>query len=152
MGRILWDDDPADGFVLEPAVRLDETLRTVGRMRTATSVAELESGPLPNWAAQVVAHHRDDADGDPATVGWDWGEMGEVVTDVVPLPWDARSLAAWLPPDLFARHVAASGASVGGHSDGYMIDDRDGLLAALAKRGHELERRPGLVATFQQAL
>lgn len=153
LDRIFWDDDPMEGLVVEPATRMDETLRALGRMREADTVAELETGSLPPWAEELLVQHREDLDpDDPEPAPWQWSEMAEVVVDVVPLPWDARSLASWLPGHVTGKFVVAAGASVGGHSDEYVIDDRDGFFSALEQRGFELERLPGLVGEFQRAL
>ena len=151
--KVLWDDSASYGLVVEPADRAAATFVALDALKAAGSLGELERQDLPPWAARVVESVREDVDDDPdLDSSWDWESMSEVVVDVVPLPWDVRSVAEWLDLDVLRAHADVGGAGLGGQVDGYRVRDRDAFLTALRELGHEPVRDPDLVERYHRAL
>lgn len=148
MALIYWEDHAFHGLVVEPADRMHETLATMAAMRAAGSVEELQVEDLPSWVRDVIERIIEAARDDGQEPRWNWTETSESALDAVPLPWDAASVAQWMGHDTLVELATVSGASPGGHIDGYAIKDREALNAAMEAKGHTLEEHPGLVAAF----
>ena len=150
MTQVLWEDTELYGVVVEPAERFEQTLAIMRTLRSASSWGEVRAAALAPWAAAVIAQLEEALADETGTVPgddepWDYEQISESVVEVIPLPHDADSTRAWLDPALLAAHADISGASPGGHSDGYRIRDLDVFLAALRDAGYEPVHRPGLL-------
>jgi hypothetical protein len=155
--QLLWDNDPNYGFIIEPADRMNQTLQTIDRLRTATTFGQLRGTQLPDWAknlvdSQVEYHEVDLEEEVTDATPWPNDDVIESLVDAVPLPWDASSVTKWLDAGLFHQHATVSGASPAGNIDGYNVTNRDAFLAALEAAGHTTEHRPELADAFHQAL
>ena len=151
MTVVFWDDSKWHGFVMEPADRFEETRAAVAVLRGASTVGEIRNASLPAWAEQVatsiIENLEDQGPVKPDTT-WPASDAAESVGDVVPVPWDARSVAAWFGAESLATYAEVGGASPGGHGDTYTVRDRDELFTALQADGYTLEHRPGLANEY----
>jgi hypothetical protein len=150
MRQVLWEEAEWHGLVVEPADRFEQTQATMRILRGASSWGEVRAAELAPWARQLLEQHEeyiaDDMDAKPADDDpWNYEEISESVVEVIPLPHDAENTQSWLGRDLLKAHAEISGASPGGQSDGYRIQDRDAFLAALRDAGFEPVHQPGLL-------
>ena len=156
MTTVLWDIDEAEGLVLEPEARMNETIRTVQMLRQAGTVGELRRAELPDWAQRIVQEAvellQDQGVDDTDQAPWRWSDHSEAVIDEVPLPWDVASVTRWLDEELLTKHAKIGGASPAGNIDTYRVEDPNALLTDLERQGYTLQHRPGLLREFYRVL
>ncbi len=155
MTVVFWDDSEWHGFVMEPAERFEETKAAVAVLKGAATVGEVRSTSLPGWAedlATSIIESLEDEGPVQADTVWPVDDATESVTDVVPVPWDARSVADWFGAERLATYAEIGGASPGGHIDTYTVRDREELFSALQAEGYTPEHRQGLVDAYYQVL
>jgi hypothetical protein len=143
-----WDDTSEFGLVLEPATRARETLATIKRLQSATSLRQLQRAELADWVADYIAGCAADAAQGLLDDRWDYLDHRDVLMNLMPVPWAADSVTEWLDRRLLESHAAIGGASPGGNIDGYAVRDQEAFFASLRRLGHSLERRPGLLDRY----
>jgi hypothetical protein len=147
-----WDDDNDLGIVVEPAERAQGTFAAIERLRSATSLGELQQADLPSWAASYIGDCVQEVEEGQRDDIWSWDDAYDTLIYLVPLPWDVESVTEWLDRELLEAHADIGGASPGGHIDGYKVRDPDAFFAALRGAGHKMERHPGLLEEYYRAL
>jgi hypothetical protein len=150
-GTILWESDEV--FVMVDAQRLEADRATATAIGAATTIGDLRTAELADWGRSLVDTYvdlRQDKDlVADNSAPWELDSVldSSEVADLVPVPWDAYQVAAWLDRNVIDGHLHLGGGSPAG-IDGYAPTDLGLLLAALRDAGWQVEERPGLVEEY----